>query len=49
MGKIQKFRSFCFYTDGWGAYEQHLDPQQHQVGKAKTQKSERKHLLTRRE
>jgi insertion element IS1 protein InsB len=38
------------YTDGWGAYEQHLDADQHQVGKGKnTQKIESKHinLLTR--
>jgi insertion element IS1 protein InsB len=33
-----------FYTDGWGAYERKLDPNQHQVGKANTQKIERKHL-----
>src|SRR5499433_7901 len=23
-----------FYTDGWGAYERHLDPEQHTIGKA---------------
>jgi insertion element IS1 protein InsB len=32
-----------FYTDGWGAYERHLDPEQHQVGKEHTQQIERKH------
>jgi insertion element IS1 protein InsB len=42
-----------FYTDGWGAYERHIDPEQHHVGKEKTQKIARKHLnlrtrLTRR-
>ena len=27
-----------FYTDGWGAYERHLDAEQHQGGKENTQK-----------
>jgi insertion element IS1 protein InsB len=27
-----------FYTDGWGAYERHLDAEQPQVGKENTQK-----------
>ena len=36
-----------FYTDGWGAYERHLEPEQHTVGKANTQKIERKHLTLR--
>jgi len=36
-----------FYTDGWGAYERHLDPQQHTIGKANTQTIERKHLTMR--
>ena len=31
-----------FYTDGGGAYERHLDPEQHTIGKAHTQKIERK-------
>ena len=26
-----------FYTDGWGAYRRHLDPQLHVVGKRRTQ------------
>jgi insertion element IS1 protein InsB len=34
-----------FYTDGWGAYERHLPPQQQVIGKANTQKIERKHLI----
>src|SRR5215475_16182539 len=33
-----------FYTDGWGAYERHLDAEQHQVGKENTQKIESKHI-----
>src|SRR5262245_66442332 len=36
-----------FYTDGWGAYERHLDPEQHQVGKEHTQKIARKHINLR--
>jgi insertion element IS1 protein InsB len=36
-----------FYTDGWGAYERHLDPEQHTIGKAHTQKIERKHINLR--
>ena len=36
-----------FYTDGWGAYERHLDPTEHTVGKRHTQTIERKHLTLR--
>jgi len=36
-----------FYTDKWGAYTRHLDPEQHTVGKRGTQKIERKHLTLR--
>ena len=36
-----------FYTDGWGAYQRHLDPSQHVVGKHATQQLERKHLTLR--
>ena len=36
-----------FYTDGLGAYERHLPPEQHGVGKTNTQKIERKHLTLR--
>ncbi len=36
-----------FYTDGWGAYERHLAPEQHQVGKENTQKIESKHINLR--
>jgi insertion element IS1 protein InsB len=36
-----------FYTDGWGAYHRHLDPQLHVVGKQRTQQLERKHLTLR--
>ena len=36
-----------FYTDGWGAYERHLPPEQHVVGKQYTQKIESKHINLR--
>ena len=36
-----------FDTDGWGAYERHLDPEQHVVGKQYTQKIESKHINLR--
>jgi len=36
-----------FYPDSWGAYLQLLNPQQHTVGQANTQKIERKHLTLR--
>ncbi len=36
-----------FYTDGWGAYERHLDAEQHEAGKANTQKIESKHINRR--
>jgi len=36
-----------FYTEGWGAYQRHLDPMLHEVGKHHTQQLERKHLTLR--
>jgi insertion element IS1 protein InsB len=36
-----------FYTDGWGAYRRHLEPDRHVVGKRRTQQLERKHLTLR--
>jgi insertion element IS1 protein InsB len=36
-----------YYTDGWGAYECHLKPEQHRVGKDRTQKIESKHINLR--
>jgi IS1 family transposase len=44
---LQPFGIQHFYTDGWGAYERHLDEKQHTVGKRYTQKIERKHLTYR--
>jgi insertion element IS1 protein InsB len=37
---LEPFGIRRFYTDGWGAYERHIDPEQHEVGKANTQKIE---------
>lgn len=36
-----------FYTDSWGAYLRLLESQKHTVGKANTQRIERKHLTLR--
>ena len=36
-----------FYTDGRGAYQRHLDPAMHTVGKQHIQKIERKHTTWR--
>ena len=44
---LEPFGITRFYTDGWGAYERHFSPQQRVVGKANTQKIERKHLTLR--
>ena len=44
---LEPFGITKFYTDGWGAYERHLDADQHQVGKDHTQKIESKHINLR--
>ena len=44
---LEPFGIRRFYTDGWGAYERHIDPEQHEVGKANTQKIESKHVNLR--
>jgi insertion element IS1 protein InsB len=44
---LEPFGITKFYTDGWGAYERHLDTAQHQVGKENTQKIESKHITLR--
>ena len=36
-----------YFTDGWGAYERHLEAEQHTIGKAHTQKIESKHINLR--
>jgi len=44
---LEPFEISHFYTDGWGAYQRHLEPHTHSVGKRNTQKIERKHLTLR--
>ena len=44
---LEPFGITKFYTDGWGAYERHVEPEQHTVGKAHTQKIESKHINLR--
>ena len=44
---LEPFGIKRFYTDGWGAYERHLDRSLHFPGKRNTQKIERKHLVLR--
>lgn len=44
---LEPFGIMQFYSDGWGAYERHIAPVFHTVGKCNTQKIERKHLTLR--
>ena len=44
---LAPFEITRFYTDGWGAYERHIDPEKHTIGKAQTQKIESKHINLR--
>ncbi len=44
---LEPFGLTHYYTDRWGAYTRHLDPEQHTVSKRYTQKIERKHLTLR--
>ena len=44
---LEPFGITRFYTDDWGAYERHLSPDGHIIGKRNTQKIERKHLTLR--
>ena len=44
---LEPFGITRYYTDGWGAYERHLDPEKHRVGKDNTQKIESKHINLR--
>ena len=41
---LEPFGIMQFYTDAWGAYQRHLEPAFHTVGKRHTQQIERKHL-----
>lgn len=44
---LEPFGITHFYTDGWGAYERHLELDKHVIGKQNTQKIENKHLNLR--
>ena len=44
---LEPFGITRFYTDDWGAYERHLAPEKHVIGKRNTQRIERKHLTLR--
>ncbi|HJW28979.1 MAG TPA: IS1 family transposase [Saprospiraceae bacterium] len=44
---LEPFGITRYYTDDWGAYERHLSPESHIIGKRHTQKIERKHLTLR--
>jgi len=44
---LEPFGITRFYTEGWGAYERHLAPEQHPVGTENTQKIESKHINLR--
>ena len=44
---LEPFGIQHFYTDDWGAYKRYLDQDRHSIGKADTQKIERKHLTLR--
>jgi insertion element IS1 protein InsB len=44
---LEPFGITCYYTDGWGAYERHIDIEKPQVGKENTQKIESQHINLR--
>jgi len=44
---LEPFGITRFYMDGWGAYARHLETEQHEVGQAKMQKIESKHINLR--
>ena len=44
---LEPFGITKYDTDGWGAYERHIDAEKHQVGKENTQKIERKPINLR--
>jgi insertion element IS1 protein InsB len=44
---LKPFGITRYYTDGWGAYERHIEAEQHTVGKDNTQKIESKHIRLR--
>ena len=44
---LEPFGITRYFTDGWGAYERHIEAERHTVGKAHTQKIESKHINLR--
>ena len=44
---LEPFGITRYFTDGWGAYERHVEAEPHTVGKAHTQKIESKHINLR--
>ena len=44
---LESFGVTRYYTDGWSAYERHVEPDKHTVGKENTQKTESKHINLR--
>ena len=44
---LEPFGITRYYTDGWGAYERHVELDKHTVGKENTQKIESKHTNLR--
>jgi insertion element IS1 protein InsB len=44
---LEPFGITLYFTDGWGAYERHVEAEQHTVGKENTQKIESKHINLR--
>jgi len=44
---LEPFGITRYFTDGWGAYERHVETEQHTVEKAHTQKIESKHINLR--
>jgi insertion element IS1 protein InsB len=35
--RLEPYNIVRYYTDNWGAYQRHLDPDKHEVGKRNTQ------------
>ena len=44
---LKPFGITRYYTDSWGAYERHVDAEQHTVGKEYMQRIESKHISLR--
>jgi len=44
---LEPFGINCFYTEGWGAYERHVEPQKHEVDKQNMHKIESQHINLR--